>query len=77
MSWMIFFNPYLTFSAHIQLLLGNGVACGSLEYDPYSIYEKDVGGDSVPKPLPPALSVSNSASKLFGVVCANVEEAER
>lgn len=60
-----------------QLLLGNGVACGSLEYDPYSIYEKDVGGDSVPKPLPPALSVSNSASKLFGVVCANVEEAER
>ncbi|XP_057638418.1 HEAT repeat-containing protein 5A isoform X2 [Chionomys nivalis] len=60
-----------------QLLLGNGVACGSLEYDPYSIYEKDVGGDSVPKPLPPALSVSNSASKLFGVVCAHVEEAER
>ncbi|CAO2586259.1 HEAT repeat-containing protein 5A [Lemmus lemmus] len=60
-----------------QLLLGNGVACGSLEHDPYSIYEKDVGGDSVPKPLPPALSVPNSASKLFGVVCANVEEAER
>ncbi|XP_049994757.1 HEAT repeat-containing protein 5A isoform X3 [Alexandromys fortis] len=60
-----------------QLLLGNGVACGSLEYDPYSVYEKDVGGDSVPKPLPPALSVSNSASKLFGVVCAHVEEAER
>ncbi|XP_075805008.1 HEAT repeat-containing protein 5A isoform X2 [Microtus pennsylvanicus] len=60
-----------------QLLLSNGVACGSLEYDPYSVYEKDVGGDSVPKPLPPALSVSNSASKLFGVVCAHVEEAER
>ncbi|XP_076798004.1 HEAT repeat-containing protein 5A isoform X3 [Arvicanthis niloticus] len=60
-----------------QLLLGNGVACGSLEYDPYSIYEKDVGGDSVPKPLPPALSVISSASKLFGVVCANVDEAQR
>ncbi|XP_027272111.1 HEAT repeat-containing protein 5A isoform X4 [Cricetulus griseus] len=60
-----------------QLLLGNGVACGSLEYDPYSIYEKDVEGDSVPKPLPPVLSVISSASKLFGVVCANVEEAQR
>ncbi|EDL36774.1 RIKEN cDNA D930036F22, isoform CRA_b [Mus musculus] len=60
-----------------QLLLGNGVACGSLEYDPYSIYEKDVEGDSVPKPLPPALSVISSASKLFGVVCATVDEAQR
>ncbi|XP_045425121.1 HEAT repeat-containing protein 5A isoform X6 [Lemur catta] len=60
-----------------QLLLGNGVACGSLEYDPYSIYEKDVEGDSVPKPLPPTLSVISSAAKLFGVVCAHVEEAQR
>ncbi|XP_008565380.1 PREDICTED: HEAT repeat-containing protein 5A, partial [Galeopterus variegatus] len=60
-----------------QLLLGNGVACGSLEYDPYSIYEKDVEGDSVPKPLPPTLSVISSASKLFGVVCAHVGEAQR
>ncbi|XP_040599048.1 HEAT repeat-containing protein 5A isoform X3 [Mesocricetus auratus] len=60
-----------------QLLLGNGVACGSLEYDPYSVYEKDVEGDSVPKPLPPALSVISSASRLFGTVCANVEETQR
>uniref|UniRef100_A0A8C6RN45 HEAT repeat containing 5A n=2 Tax=Nannospalax galili TaxID=1026970 RepID=A0A8C6RN45_NANGA len=60
-----------------QLLLGNGIACGSLEYDPYSIYETDVEGDSVPKPLPPALSVGSSAAKLFGVVCAHVEEAQR
>uniref|UniRef100_G1S1P3 HEAT repeat-containing protein 5A n=1 Tax=Nomascus leucogenys TaxID=61853 RepID=G1S1P3_NOMLE len=60
-----------------QLLLGNGVACGSLEYDPYSIYEKDVEGDSVPKPLPPALSVISSASRLFGVVCAHVGETQR
>ncbi|XP_069882496.1 HEAT repeat-containing protein 5A isoform X3 [Dipodomys merriami] len=59
-----------------QLLLGNGVACGSLEYDPYSIYE-DIEGDSVPKPLPPTLSVISSASKLFGVVCAHVEDAQR
>uniref|UniRef100_A0A452QZ09 HEAT repeat containing 5A n=1 Tax=Ursus americanus TaxID=9643 RepID=A0A452QZ09_URSAM len=57
-----------------QLLLGNGIACGSLEYDPYSIYEKDIEGDSVPKPLPPILSVINSAVKLFGVVCAHVGE---
>ncbi|ELW63200.1 HEAT repeat-containing protein 5A [Tupaia chinensis] len=60
-----------------QLLLGNGVTCGSLEYDPYSIYEKDVEGDSVPKPLPPTLSVISSAAKLFGVVCAHVGEAQR
>ncbi|XP_073853304.1 HEAT repeat-containing protein 5A isoform X10 [Macaca fascicularis] len=60
-----------------QLLLGNGVACGSLEYDPYLIYEKDVEGDSVPKPLPPALSVISSAAKLFGVVCAHVGETQR
>uniref|UniRef100_A0A452TZB0 HEAT repeat-containing protein 5A n=1 Tax=Ursus maritimus TaxID=29073 RepID=A0A452TZB0_URSMA len=59
------------------LLLGNGIACGSLEYDPYSIYEKDIEGDSVPKPLPPILSVINSAVKLFGVVCAHVGEAQR
>ncbi|XP_036114829.1 HEAT repeat-containing protein 5A isoform X3 [Molossus molossus] len=60
-----------------QLLLSNGIACGSLEYDPYSIYEKDVEGDSVPKPLPPTLSVISSAVKLFGVVCAHVGEAQR
>ncbi|XP_058396739.1 HEAT repeat-containing protein 5A isoform X2 [Diceros bicornis minor] len=60
-----------------QLLLGNGIACGSLEYDPYSIYEKDVEGDSVPKPLPPTLSVISSAVKLFGVVCAHVGEPQR
>uniref|UniRef100_A0A8C0SIG0 HEAT repeat-containing protein 5A n=1 Tax=Canis lupus familiaris TaxID=9615 RepID=A0A8C0SIG0_CANLF len=60
-----------------QLLLGNGIACGSLEYDPYSIYEKDVEGDSVPKPLSPVLSVISSAVKLFGVICAHVGEAQR
>lgn len=60
-----------------QLLLGNGIACGSLEYDPYSIYEKDIDGDSVPKPLPPTLSVISSAAKLFGIVCAHVGEAQR
>ncbi|XP_019610103.2 HEAT repeat-containing protein 5A isoform X4 [Rhinolophus sinicus] len=60
-----------------QLLLCNGIACGSLEYDPYSIYEKDVEGNSVPKPLPPTLSLISSAVKLFGVLCAHVGEAQR
>ncbi|XP_033621011.1 HEAT repeat-containing protein 5A isoform X2 [Fukomys damarensis] len=60
-----------------QLLLGNGVACGSLEYDPYSICEKNIEGDSIPKPLPPALSVISSAAKLFGLVCAHVGETQR
>uniref|UniRef100_K9IQJ8 HEAT repeat-containing protein 5A n=1 Tax=Desmodus rotundus TaxID=9430 RepID=K9IQJ8_DESRO len=60
-----------------QLLLSNGIACGSLEYDPYSVYENDIEGDSVPKPLPPTLSVIGSAVKLFGVVCAHVGEAQR
>ncbi|KAM6181817.1 HEAT repeat-containing protein 5A isoform 2-T2 [Erethizon dorsatum] len=59
-----------------QLLLDNGVYCGSLEYDPYSIYEKNVEGDSVPKPLPPTLSVISSAAKLFGFVCAHVGETQ-
>uniref|UniRef100_A0A452QYQ6 HEAT repeat containing 5A n=1 Tax=Ursus americanus TaxID=9643 RepID=A0A452QYQ6_URSAM len=67
----------LSFFSNSWLLLGNGIACGSLEYDPYSIYEKDIEGDSVPKPLPPILSVINSAVKLFGVVCAHVGEAQR
>ncbi|XP_054545677.1 HEAT repeat-containing protein 5A isoform X2 [Talpa occidentalis] len=60
-----------------QLLLGNGVTCGSLEYDPYSIFERDVEGNSVPKPLPSTLSVISSAVKLFGIVCAHVAETQR
>ncbi|KAM6201344.1 HEAT repeat-containing protein 5A [Rhynchocyon petersi] len=60
-----------------QLLLGSSIACGSLEYDPYSIYENEVEGDSVPKPLPPTLSILSSAAKLFGVVCAHVDGAQR
>ncbi|XP_013365834.1 PREDICTED: HEAT repeat-containing protein 5A isoform X2 [Chinchilla lanigera] len=59
-----------------QLLLDNGVYCGSLEYDPYAIYEKNVEGDSVPKPLPPTLSVISSAAKLFGFVCAHAGETQ-
>ncbi|NXT00867.1 HTR5A protein, partial [Jacana jacana] len=60
-----------------QLLLGNSVAGGSLEYDPYSIYEKVVKGDSVPKPLPPVLSVISAATRLFGVMFCHVAESHR
>ncbi|NXA51387.1 HTR5A protein, partial [Nothocercus julius] len=60
-----------------QLLLGNNVAGGSLEYDPYSVYEKAAKGDSVPKPLPPMLSVISAASRLFGVVFSHVAESQR
>uniref|UniRef100_A0A8D0GE15 Uncharacterized protein n=1 Tax=Sphenodon punctatus TaxID=8508 RepID=A0A8D0GE15_SPHPU len=45
-----------------QLILGNSIAGGSLEYDPYSIYERAREGDSVPKPLPPTLSTICAAA---------------
>uniref|UniRef100_A0A8C6JQ64 HEAT repeat-containing protein 5A n=1 Tax=Melopsittacus undulatus TaxID=13146 RepID=A0A8C6JQ64_MELUD len=60
-----------------QLLLGNSIAGGSLEYDPYSIYEKVAKGDSVPKPLPPVLSVISAATRLFGVMFSHVAESHR
>ncbi|NXO93278.1 HTR5A protein, partial [Certhia brachydactyla] len=60
-----------------QLLLGNSIAGGSLEYDPYSIYEKFAKGDSVPKPLPPALSVISAATRLFGVMFSHIPESHR
>ncbi|KAJ7407842.1 hypothetical protein BTVI_61674 [Pitangus sulphuratus] len=60
-----------------QLLLGNSLASGSLEYDPYAIYEKAGKGDSVPKPLPPALSVISAATRLFGVMFSHIAESHR
>uniref|UniRef100_A0A8C9G2T0 HEAT repeat containing 5A n=1 Tax=Pavo cristatus TaxID=9049 RepID=A0A8C9G2T0_PAVCR len=60
-----------------QLLLGNNVAGGSLEYDPYSIYEKLGKRDSVPKPLPPTLSVISAATALFGVIFCHIAETHR
>ncbi|NWW10341.1 HTR5A protein, partial [Oreocharis arfaki] len=60
-----------------QLLLGNSIAGGSLEYDPYSIYEKFAKGDSIPKPLPPALSVISAATRLFGVMFSHITESHR
>ncbi|NWJ10468.1 HTR5A protein, partial [Crypturellus undulatus] len=60
-----------------QLLLGNNIAGGSLEYDPYSVYEKAAKSDSVPKPLPPMLSVISAATRLFGVIFSHVAESQR
>ncbi|OXB66058.1 hypothetical protein ASZ78_001545 [Callipepla squamata] len=60
-----------------QLLLGNSVAGGSLEYDPYSIYEKPAKRDSVPKPLPPTFSVISAAAALFGVIFCHIAESQR
>ncbi|NWS14930.1 HTR5A protein, partial [Pachyramphus minor] len=60
-----------------QLLLGSSIASGSLEYDPYAIYEKAGKGDSVPKPLPPALSVISAATRLFGVMFSHLAESHR
>ncbi|NXG15719.1 HTR5A protein, partial [Grallaria varia] len=60
-----------------QLLLGSSISGGSLEYDPYSIYEKVGKGVSVPKPLPPALSVISAATRLFGVMFSHLAESHR
>uniref|UniRef100_A0A8D2L8D8 HEAT repeat-containing protein 5A n=1 Tax=Varanus komodoensis TaxID=61221 RepID=A0A8D2L8D8_VARKO len=60
-----------------QLLLVNSIAGGSLEYDPHSVYEKAGEGDSVPKPLPPMLSIINAATRLFGVIFSHVTEPQR
>ncbi|NXU78909.1 HTR5A protein, partial [Oreotrochilus melanogaster] len=78
---LLLLGPLLQESDHRfieeQLLLGNGIAGGSLEFDPYSIYEKVAKGDSVPKPLPPVLSVISAASRLFGVIFSHVAESHR
>ncbi|KAH0620555.1 hypothetical protein JD844_021134 [Phrynosoma platyrhinos] len=60
-----------------QLLLVNSIAGGSLEYDPYSIYERAAHSDSVPKPLPSTISIISAATRLFGVIFAHVTESQR
>ncbi|XP_048708556.1 HEAT repeat-containing protein 5A isoform X4 [Caretta caretta] len=78
---LLLLGPFLQETDHRfieeQLLLGSNIAGGSLEYDPYSIYEKAAEGDSVPKPLPPALSVISAAVRLFGVIFSHVPESQR
>ncbi|XP_019374461.1 PREDICTED: HEAT repeat-containing protein 5A isoform X1 [Gavialis gangeticus] len=60
-----------------QLVLGNNIAGGSLEYDPHSIYDKVAEGDSVPKPLPPTILVISAAAHLFGVIFSHTAESQR
>ncbi|XP_043929761.1 HEAT repeat-containing protein 5A isoform X2 [Protopterus annectens] len=60
-----------------QLKFGNNMGVGSLEYDPYSIYEKVSEEDLVPKPPSPALSVMNAAVGLFGVIFCHVADHQR
>ncbi|KAJ1103115.1 hypothetical protein NDU88_000543 [Pleurodeles waltl] len=60
-----------------QLRLGSGMPAGSLEYDPYSIYDRLAEGDSVPKPLPPSLAVIRAAASLFGVMFSHMPESQR
>ncbi|XP_029454843.1 HEAT repeat-containing protein 5A isoform X1 [Rhinatrema bivittatum] len=60
-----------------QLLLGNGVPGGSLEYDPHSIYQNVLEGDSVPNPLPPAVAVISAAAGLLGVTFSHISESQR
>uniref|UniRef100_A0A8C3XL00 HEAT repeat-containing protein 5A n=1 Tax=Chelydra serpentina TaxID=8475 RepID=A0A8C3XL00_CHESE len=78
---LLLLGPFLQETDHRfieeQLLLGSSIAGGSLEYDPYSIYEKAAEGDSVPKPVPPALSVISAAVRLFGVIFSHVAESQR
>ncbi|XP_061467576.1 HEAT repeat-containing protein 5A isoform X2 [Rhineura floridana] len=60
-----------------QLFLVNSVAGGSMEYDPYSVYERAAEGDSMPKPLPPTVSIIGAATRLFGVIFSHVVEPKR
>ncbi|XP_008101606.2 HEAT repeat-containing protein 5A isoform X2 [Anolis carolinensis] len=60
-----------------QLLLVHSIAGGSLEYDPYSVYERAADSDSVPKPLPTTISIINAATHLFGVIFAHIAESQR
>uniref|UniRef100_A0A803SRK0 HEAT repeat-containing protein 5A n=1 Tax=Anolis carolinensis TaxID=28377 RepID=A0A803SRK0_ANOCA len=57
---------------YFLLLLVHSIAGGSLEYDPYSVYERAADSDSVPKPLPTTISIINAATHLFGVIFAHI-----
>uniref|UniRef100_A0A8C3RZM6 HEAT repeat-containing protein 5A n=1 Tax=Chelydra serpentina TaxID=8475 RepID=A0A8C3RZM6_CHESE len=72
---LLLLGPFLQETDH--RFIEDSIAGGSLEYDPYSIYEKAAEGDSVPKPVPPALSVISAAVRLFGVIFSHVAESQR
>ncbi|KAM3852279.1 HEAT repeat-containing protein 5A [Vipera latastei] len=75
------FDPLLQETEHRfieeQLFLVNNTAGGSLEFDPFAIYEKAGHGDSVPKPLSPTSSIVSAATRLFGVIFSQVTETQR
>ncbi|XP_029140007.1 HEAT repeat-containing protein 5A, partial [Protobothrops mucrosquamatus] len=75
------FDPLLRETEHRfieeQLFLVNNTAGGSLEFDPFAIYEKTGHGDSVPKPLSPTSSIVSAATRLFGVIFSQVTETQR
>uniref|UniRef100_A0A8B9LPZ3 HEAT repeat-containing protein 5A n=1 Tax=Astyanax mexicanus TaxID=7994 RepID=A0A8B9LPZ3_ASTMX len=48
-----------------EQLHGGTIGGGSLEYDPYAIFEKDL---QVPAPLPPVAALTAAAIQLFGVI---------
>ncbi|XP_067847513.1 HEAT repeat-containing protein 5A isoform X2 [Heptranchias perlo] len=58
-----------------QLKLGGILGGGSLEHDPFNIYERLADGELVPTPLPPVLSMIRAAVDLFGVIfpCVDVK----
>ncbi|XP_059505188.1 HEAT repeat-containing protein 5A isoform X2 [Stegostoma tigrinum] len=58
-----------------QLKLGGILGGGSLEHDPFTIYQRLADGELVPTPLPPVLSMIRAAVELFGVIfpCLDVK----
>ncbi|XP_038637209.1 HEAT repeat-containing protein 5A isoform X2 [Scyliorhinus canicula] len=58
-----------------QLKLGGILGGGSLEHDPFTIYERLADGEFIPTPLPPVLSMIRAAVDLFGVIfpCVDVK----
>uniref|UniRef100_UPI00398F8C3B HEAT repeat-containing protein 5A isoform X3 n=1 Tax=Pristiophorus japonicus TaxID=55135 RepID=UPI00398F8C3B len=58
-----------------QLKLGGILGGGSLEHDPFNIYERLADGELAPTPLPPVLSMIRAAVDLFGVIfpCVDVK----
>ncbi|XP_032086376.1 HEAT repeat-containing protein 5A isoform X2 [Thamnophis elegans] len=75
------FDPFLQETEHRfieeQLFFVNNTAGGSLEFDPFAIYEKATHGDSVPKPLSPTSSIVSAATRLFGVIFSQATETQR
>ncbi|XP_072545928.1 HEAT repeat-containing protein 5A isoform X2 [Salminus brasiliensis] len=57
-----------------EQLHGGSIGGGSLEYDPFTIFEKD---QEVPAPLPPAAALTSAAVQLFGVIFPHLAIQQR